>query len=307
MKRHGATVDRVALLIAILAVFSAVFSGCRAEPRTVSHAIALARGAGVKFFAPAGHVRIIGWDRDTLRVEGRLGAGEKFFFQGDSRGAKFGVDWRAQPEKSQLSEFTIYVPRTSTIAIKGATTDIEATDVSGFYYTVSGRLRLVGTVREAQLESVSGPIEVNGTSPWIRLRSAGGAVSLRGAVEDVAVATVTGNITLFPGSPTRVRVETMDGRVQYAGGLARRGMLDVDTHAGSVDLRLLRAVSAKLDVETISGTWADSTANFARVVASRGGQVHSGTLGTRDSSEARVRVVTFSGGVRLLFPDTVTR
>ncbi len=292
---------------AALGVSIAALAACGGSTREVTRTLALDRGAGLKFFAPAGHVRLVGWDRDSLRIEGRLGAGEEFFFQGDARGAKFGAPPGAGVARAQPSEFTVYVPRTSTIAIKGASTVIEATDVSGYYYTVNGRLRLDGVVREAQLESVNGPIDVNCSAPWIRIRSAGGAVRVQGALEDVAVATVTGDVTLSPTAPMRARVETMDGRVRYDGGLAARGMLDIDTHGGAVELRFVPSVSARLNVETMSGALVDSARGFARIVASPGGRLRSGTIGTRDAPEARVKVLTFSGEVRLLAPNDVTR
>ena len=256
-----------------------------ARDDSVSRTIALDRGAPVKIFNGSGRIRVVGWAKDSLRVEGALGHGEHFYWLGDARGVKLGVLETAQDTGSPPSTFTVYVPLTSDFAAKGASAGIDVDGASGFVYTVSGPIHVRGAARSMQAESVSGAIDVDCDVPWLRARTASGAIVLRGRIADVAGASVAGAIVVRTHASDRVMVETMSGTVTLAPALAPGASVSADTHDGAIVLRPDTMSLARVDIERAVGS-VDARSRSRSLLAGRG---------TGDT--ARVRLTTFSGRI----------
>ena len=115
---------------------------------TISRGVPVNRDVGVKIWIPAGSIRLIGWDRDSLHVEGTLGKGETFYFGGAGSGAKFGVDESPAGRVAQPARLTAYVPRGARVNVRTVTASTEASDVSGWFSTVSGGIIVSGNCPE---------------------------------------------------------------------------------------------------------------------------------------------------------------
>src|SRR5262249_34780690 len=138
---------KLACGLAVLGVTSAVAQDAELPVLT-------ARGVSPTFsmnvWNPAGHVKLVAWDHDSLVVRGRIDPSQKYFFGGNSDGAKLGyltagkpgVESRQPGADAKACDFVILFPRRGKVSIKTASGDIEGTDVSGSFYTVSGAIRL---------------------------------------------------------------------------------------------------------------------------------------------------------------------
>ena len=132
--------------------------------------------AAVKIFNPAGSVRLVGWDRDSIVVRGRVARAQRFFFAGSDSGVKLGIDDTIGGD-SPASELVIYLPRTSRISIKSASADITGTDVSGWFASVTGSIRLAGRATSIEAETMDGNIDLNVVTPWVRSRTGNGSLT----------------------------------------------------------------------------------------------------------------------------------
>jgi len=137
--------------IALLIGFAAITPASAQLP--VLRARSLDATAAVKIFNPAGSIRLVGWDRDSIVVRGRIARRQRFFFGGSASGVKLGVD-DAVTGDSPPSELVVYLPRASRVSIKSASADITGTDVSGWFASVSGSIRLAGTTASIEAEMV---------------------------------------------------------------------------------------------------------------------------------------------------------
>src|SRR5215472_13051064 len=167
---------------------------------------ALTPGAGVKIFVPAGRVHLVGWDKDTLVVRGAIARGSTFYYGAFRGGVKISVD----PDSGSAT-LDVYVPRSSIVSIKAVGADIDATDVSGWFYGVSSLIRLDGTVRNLEAESISGDLTINVTAPWVRARTGQGRLTVGGQVVDVSATTINGAIDLTTAGLDRARLSTVNG------------------------------------------------------------------------------------------------
>ncbi|HXB25730.1 MAG TPA: DUF4097 family beta strand repeat-containing protein [Gemmatimonadaceae bacterium] len=256
---------------------------------------ALTPGAGVKIFVPAGRVHLVGWDKDTVVVRGTVARGSTFYYGALHGGVKVSVD----PDSGSAT-LDVYVPRSSLVSIKAVSADIEATDVSGWFYGVSSRIHLGGAVRDLEAESISGEVNIAVTAPWVRARTGQGRLTLGGQVGDLTASTVSGAIEVASTGLERARVSTVNGDVRFAGDAGQQGLVDIDDYAGAVDLTLTPTLGGECDVTTVLGTIVSDIPAVRPVVGASGrGQQLSLVVG---HGSARINVRTFKGNVRVRRP-----
>lgn len=286
MRREG-----VALLIAFAAA-----TPVRAQ-LPLLRARSLDASAAVKIFNPAGSVRLVGWDRDSIVVRGRIARGQKFFFGGSAGGVKFGVDDSITGGDSPPSEFVVYLPRASRISIKSASADITGTDVSGWFASVSGSIKLAGSATSIEAETMDGNIDLNVVAPWVRARTGNGSLVLRRAVADADLATIAGSLNVMATSIRRGRFSSVTGDIRMIGVPPPDALLELSDHDGSVDLLLPRDTGGVFDLSTVSGT-IENGFGGARPVARADAPSRSLRVQLRGGG-AHVTVRTFRGVIRL--------
>jgi hypothetical protein len=256
---------------------------------------ALTPGAGVKIFMPAGRVHLVGWDKDTLVVRGTVARGSTFYSGAYHGGVKVSVD----PDSGSAT-LDVYVPRSSIVSIKAVTADIDATDVSGWFYGVSSRIHLAGTVRNLEAESISGDVTIAVTAPWVRARTGQGRLAIGGQVDDVSATSINGAIDVTTGPLERARVSTVNGNVRFAGDPGTQGLVDIDDYAGAVDLTLGAHMGGLCDITTVFGEIVSEIPSVRPVAGTSGrGQTLALSIGR---GTAHVTVRTFKGGVRVRGP-----
>lgn len=256
---------------------------------------ALTPGAGVKIFVPAGRVHLVGWDKDTLVVRGTVARGSTFYYGALHAGVKVSVD----PDSGSAT-LDVYVPRTSIVSIKTVNAEIDATDVSGWFYGVSSRIHLGGSVNNLEAESISGDVSVAVTAPWVRARTGQGHLTVGGRVDDVSATTINGAIDVTTAGLARVRVSSVTGPVRFAGDPGTQGLVDIDDYSGSVDLTLRATLGGECDITTVFGTIVSEIPAVRPVAGAAGrGQTLALAIGR---GTAHVTVRTFKGDVRVRRP-----
>jgi putative adhesin len=265
----------------------------RAE-EPVLRAHTLTPGAPLKMFVPSGTVQLIGWDRDSIVVRGRVPAPARLLMGGSSgAGFKIVIDQR-DDNAPVASRLTIYVPRTSQVSLKTVDAVTTATDVGGWFYTVSGSIRLTGTVSTIDAEAMSGDIDLDATTPWARAKTGKGHLVIRGAPQDVDASTISGDLDVGAATIAHGRFTSVSGDIQYAAAMSPRSLFEFSNHSGAVDLLLPHDVSARFELSSVEGGIDNG---FVQLRPTATG-VHNLQL-SLGSGSANVTVRTFKGMVRL--------
>ena len=262
---------------------------------------------GVKIFVPTGSVRLIAWDRDSIVVRGRVGAGGHFFFaRGETNASyKLGVETRRADASQGPSDFVINVPRRAEISVKTVDATITGEGVGGWFYTVSGAIRLSGDAEHVEAESIRGDVDLDVTSMLVKARTGRGHMTVRGSPEDVDASTISGPLDVESPAIRRGRFSSVTGNVRYAANPAPGSIFDFSDHAGTIDLLVPRSASSRLDLSTVTGfiqgggPLRRDDPNSLRQFrpSSAGGQTLTVRLG---AGEAHMTVRTFKGAIRLL-------
>ncbi len=216
----------------------------------------LAATGFVKIFNFSGSIRIVGWDRDTIAVAGTMARGLRFFGGGSRDAVKLGIDGDATGPAT-ASDLVVHVPATANVWVRGAATAITVEGLIGSVDvgSVGGAVRITGAARELLAETMDGTLEIIGSPGILRAKTATGALRWRGGGGEATLTSVSGEITTEAGSLGRARVETVSGNVLLLGALRPDASVTVESHSGSVTLRIPRDVPMRLsaDVAAISG------------------------------------------------------
>ena len=169
--------------------------------------------------------------------------------------AKLGLETEEGSKPMPGGRLDVRVPRRARVWVKSTDGDIDIQALQGEVdaLSVSGTIRVTGSMRMVTAESLEGDIEITGPMPLIRAKTGGGKVLLRQSRGDVIATTVSGPIEITEAEPKSARLETVAGAVSYSGTLDRHGSLNIQTHSGDVELQLPTMLGAEFDLESTSG------------------------------------------------------
>lgn len=285
-------------LLAVLLTLPGTALG-QSNPQRVERKIAVDADASIRIHNLNGSVRVEGWDRDTLSVVATISdpLKNRFFFGGSAHGAKMGIEAPMELDQAP-AHLVIRVPTRARLWIKAAGATITLSGLEGGIdvSSTSGSIRFEGAPDQLNLETMDGNIEVNASGPWIRAKTASGTITLRGGGEDIGATTVSGDIVLLANGMRRTRMETVSGRVNFSGSLAKDAALTAESHSGPVDLLLSSDLNAEIDLTTYQGRISNDFAPERRPTKQGAGEELHITVGT---GAANVTVRTFKGPIIL--------
>lgn len=265
---------------------------------SVDRGLGLNSDGAIRIYNTVGSVRITGWNRDSVAVRGKLGEGNSFHFGGSRTGLKMFVEGRNERNPGAAT-LEVMVPTRSSVWVKTASADIEVSGVLGSLdlYVVGGRITVNGNPADLNAESIDGTVKIVGSPGWVRAKSASGDVTLDGSSADVTLSSVSGRILAEGSGYEKAKFESVTGSIRFAGSLRRGGLVNFDTHSGSIEVGLSPSTGADFDIVSIAGSITNRLTS-ARPVKGRYGR-GSELLMSSASGGTRVVIRSFKGPVVL--------
>lgn len=207
-----------------------------------------------------GRIQVRGWDRDEVRIEGRLGKGvERLIVEGDRNRLEVSVRYPRSSKRAEPTELLLHVPRRTELNIESVSADIDVEGVAAACLaaeSVSGDVLIAAAPRRLQASTVSGDLAVTANSADVRLETVSGQLTLRGRLNGtISAETVSGDIdiTVNGEQVTSLKSSTVSGDIGIRTALARDGDIRMDSISGDLLLVVPSSVSARLTAETFSG------------------------------------------------------
>lgn len=278
MKRRGFT---IALGIAMFSLAN----NASAAPRGVS----TKSSPTVAIDAGDIDVEVEGWSKKRVEVvSADLGAGSNVVIE--QKGARVTIRFDLAGGAGD-GEVKLRVPKKADVRIASRSGDISATAQEGEVRLVSidGDVELGGALRRAAIVTTSGDIEVSGSAGDVEAKTVSGDIEVQASRGSVRAKTVSGDVSVKAKILSRFDVASVSGDISFAGALGR-GRHGVDSHSGSVEMKLPKKSSVSFNVRSFSGTISDAFAQ-PTATARRRYTVHHGDGGPD------IEVSTFSGDV----------
>lgn len=238
----------------------------------------------MRIWVPEGKLRVETWDRDSIRVSGKVGRGAHFFGGGSGRSAKVGIEWDDHSNTVlPHGELVVTVPRMAHVWVKMTDGEMIAINTAGELdvITVTGSV----TVQDAQgvvsVETIDAAVTLAGITGEVRVRSGGGRITLKQIHGTLTAATVSGAVDLAGVVMQDARIETIGGGITVRGSVAHAALLELETHGGAITL------------------YVDRLAVPSLALASRAGAVKN-PLGAGNTSTGKITAHSFKGDINVV-------
>jgi DUF4097 and DUF4098 domain-containing protein YvlB len=224
----------------------------------VDRTIDAAKDGHVEVSNVSGEITIEGWNQDKVEVTGTIGRDVKeLIVERDGDEVLIKVKLPRGSSSASDADLHIKVPEGSSINVGTVSADISVSDVNGeqSLHTVSGNLTTESRGEDVSAESVSGDVDVSSdnSDSEVEANTVSGDVTIKGVAGEVVGESVSGSVEVVGGSFDRADLNTVNGEINFVGGLRKGGRLNVETVNGSVDVEFIGDVSARIDIETFNG------------------------------------------------------
>jgi hypothetical protein len=227
----------------------------RGGEHPVSRGFSTTADVTMRLYVPSGTLIVDTWDRDSVHLEGRLGANASLFGGGSRTHIKLGVEARSNADAAlPQAMLRVRVPRRARLWIKmiDGSMEVAGTRQELEAYTVRGSIAVRDVSGSTTIESIDAPVTISAASGDLRVRGSGGAVALTDVQATMSLSTVSGDVTVTR-SAAEGRVETIGGRIAVD-GVAAGGTLELQSHNGALDIRIPGARIPVLELSSRSGT-----------------------------------------------------
>jgi DUF4097 and DUF4098 domain-containing protein YvlB len=257
------------LVIALCALLLA--AGASAQ-KPVDRTIWVAPGGFVRIYNMAGSVRVYGWDKDSLQIQGTVQeppAGE-FVVSPGKQGAKVSV-WGPTEIGVKPTDLTIRVPRRSQLWIKTQSATISVQDFEGGLdlVSVTGAITVNGRPSELYAESMGGDLKLAVTTRSARAKTGTGTITLNGVVDDATLTTVSGALSVFNSRIMQGHFESVEGAIRYTGLFNTPSSLEFINHSGDVELNVPVNANVNVSIDLFSGSFKDEYGVKAKQMAGK--------------------------------------
>ena len=238
----------------------------------------LESGATVEIENIAGRVQVIGWDKNSIEINARLGEHVDrldFSVKNDKAKIHVIVPKGIKRKSKKQAELIVWVPNNCALEIEGISTQVEVSamqealgvdieTVSGatllnnvagslIIESVSGAITVVGTDSHVEVETISGRVSIDGSPNSIDIETVSGRIDVKGVREKVVVETVSGKVGIQAAGVSELNSSSHSGTVIIGGHLAKNADVDIETFSGSISLVLETTFAGEYNLSTFSG------------------------------------------------------
>jgi hypothetical protein len=173
-----------------------------------------------------------------------------------------GVDVRTDVQRARRIDaevdFTIAVPSGASVSVRTGTGDVIVTGIRGELRAeaVGGSIKATSVGQVRSLRTLSGAVTVeNGDSSDLTVSTLGGPVTIRQLRARAAdVRTVAGDLVIEDSEAERLIAQSLSGRIELTGRLARMGRYSLQSQSGNVRLTPIGGDDFELEAATVSGS-----------------------------------------------------
>lgn len=249
----------------------------------------------------AGMIRVIGWDREEVRVKGRY----------DEKVREIEIDTGDGEIDIEVilprnlnwgggdADLTIHVPKGSSLEVETVSAPIEVEGVEGDMELecVSGSIEVDGARGSVEASNTSGSVRLTGDMRDVMVETVSGGIEIIGVSGEISAVTVSGAIEIEGGDFSSIECESVSGGIEFVGNPVPGSDVMIEAFSGSVHLYLTDGLNARIQAETHSG---DIRSDFGDAKVRRAKYGPGAWMETEvGDGSATIDISTFSGSISL--------
>jgi DUF4097 and DUF4098 domain-containing protein YvlB len=293
------------VLVGVL--LSALLSANQAYADSVERRIDADPRGEVEVVNVAGEIRVTGWDRAEVQVKAELSSNvERMDVVRDGDHVLVKVVLKSGNHRSGENDLDIRVPQGSRLTTSTVSADQHIADVHGAQrlQSVSGSIDTDVWEGGFDAKSVSGSVHAKGRAAkdksapgLVRVTTVSGEVEIEDIGSELELRSVSGELEVRGRDLTRANISTTNGDLRLVASIAPGAKIDAETINGELRFDFIGTVNADFDIETFNG----EIDNCFGPKPKRTSEYAPGTqLRFKEGTgEARVRIKTLNGGVRV--------
>jgi DUF4097 and DUF4098 domain-containing protein YvlB len=229
-----------------------------------SRKVKIGRDGRVTITNVSGNITVTGGSGDEVSIDAVKHARDS----GDMSSVQIVVDERPgrveihpeYPSRARASvDFTLTVPSSAAVEAKSVSGNIRITGVQGAVRAenVSGDITTASTPKLELAKTVSGDVDLTDARAEsdLAIGSMSGNVHVKGlTARGLDLTSVSGDVTLTNASCDRMGMKSVSGSLEFTGTLSKSGRYDVNSHSGTIRLRLAGSTGFELNATTFSGS-----------------------------------------------------
>jgi hypothetical protein len=172
------------------------------------------------------------------------------------------VDIRTDAQRLRLVDaevdFTIAVPSGAAVSVRTASGDVTITGIRGELRAeaVGGGIKATSVGQVRMLRTLAGAISLeNADSNDLTVSTLGGPLTIRQLkARSADLRTVAGDLVLVDSDVERLMAQSLSGRIELTGRLARAGRYSLQSQSGGIRVTPIGTDDFELEAATVSGT-----------------------------------------------------
>jgi DUF4097 and DUF4098 domain-containing protein YvlB len=224
----------------------------------------------------------------------------------DDRAGRVDVRTEYEPNRTDRNrrnnsvsvDYTVTLPASASADLHSVSGSVKVTGIHGSLRaeTVSGDVTITDAPRLEAAKTVSGDVSLTGVTADgdLTANSVSGNVRAKGLkARGLDLGSVSGDINVSDVTCERLGVKSVSGSVEYAGGIARGGRYEINTHSGAVRLVLANPAGFELNASSFSGS---IRSELPLTIGGDSARRNDGSRGRRDTANNHSMRATFGDG-----------
>lgn len=261
MQNSKASVFAVGATVLCLFTFAAQAS----SSLNIDQSLAVTAGGQVRFKILDGDVQFVGWDKNTVQVQGRLRSeSDELVFKNDGADILIHIETKHSSYHSDhghdsyrsSTKLTVYMPASTPLFAQGTSGNFEITGIKAGVRAknVSGDIDIHDSASRIEAYSASGDITVLNSQGEVLVETVSGDLQAQVQSKRFSASTISGDIEAELGNAERVQLSSVSGEVTALMNLSNAGSVEASTVSGDIDLVFNQSkLDAHFDITTGPG------------------------------------------------------
>lgn len=245
--------NKTMLTLGLALLSSASFAG-----QTIEQTLDAAANGRVLIDNMRGDVKIIGWDKEQVKVSGELDdEADGYEFKRHGNRVIFEVDMPRgnYRDRSKGSDLTFHIPKNSKLFSEGVLVNFEVSGIHGgsSIETVNGDITASSLSSEVQLETINGTIRTENLQGQIEIQSINGGIEDRNSRGQLEFQTVNGPINSTTEAEY-IELQSVNSDIELAAMAEQLRELSIQVANASADINVSRlADDGDIRIDSVSG------------------------------------------------------